>query len=62
MPVKKFCSGEKRKWAESLEKIILGLRPDSGIKSLYVRDSVRICARHFEENDYVKRKFFCIIL
>nr|XP_039252572.1 uncharacterized protein LOC120329849 [Styela clava] len=54
VPSKRFCSGEKFVWADKLEKIVMGLRGDSDIKHLYLRDRVKICERHFEENDIQK--------
>nr|XP_039254836.1 uncharacterized protein LOC120331758 isoform X2 [Styela clava] len=54
VPSKRFCSGEKFIWADKLEKIVMGLRADSNIKYLYLRDRVKICERHFEENDIQK--------
>uniref|UniRef100_F6W558 THAP-type domain-containing protein n=2 Tax=Ciona intestinalis TaxID=7719 RepID=F6W558_CIOIN len=47
VPAKRFCVGKEYEWADKLERIILGLRSDPGIKNLYQRDTVAICKNHF---------------
>ena len=44
------------KWAEEMEKIILGCRSDKYILDLYRRDCVRICSVHFQESDIMLSK------
>lgn len=57
VPAKSFCTGEKQEWATKLECIILSIRADEGIKKLYKKDNVKICSRHFKEDDIVQSKF-----
>lgn len=59
VPAKQFLTGEKHEWATKMECIILSLRADDNIKQLYKKDSVKICGKHFAENDFVQSKFHC---
>uniref|UniRef100_H2ZPD8 THAP-type domain-containing protein n=1 Tax=Ciona savignyi TaxID=51511 RepID=H2ZPD8_CIOSA len=55
IPSKKYYSGQKREWADDLEKVILSYRQDDYIYKLYKKDEVRICECHFVPSDIIKK-------
>ena len=60
VPNKEFCAGEKRAWADTLEKVVSGLREDPYIKVLFQKDRVKICEEHFESQCIFKSKLILI--
>lgn len=57
VPAKRFVKAEKLEWADNMEKVILGLRGDKGITSLYKRDQVHICGKHFHPHEIITSKW-----
>lgn len=52
IPSKAFYGGEKREWAEKLEKMVRSCREDRNLERILKRDQMHVCEVHFIETDF----------